>query len=125
MRSFFHLIVPCVVLQMGLMVCLRLLEGNLSAGRLIGLEKRAILQLFWASAQSVNGRPALGIPVSLCALMRRLDRCASLSVPLAFVGRISLPVGVGSPDCMACPGAESEFFLDRSGRILYDSQLRQ
>ena len=67
-RSFFRLIVPCVVLQMGLMVYLCLLEGNLSAGRLIGLEKRAILQLFWASAQSVSGRPALGIPWFMFAL---------------------------------------------------------
>ena len=67
-RSFFRLIVPCVVLQMGLMVYFCLLEGNLSAGRLIGLEKRAILQLFWASAQSVSGRPALGIPWFMFAL---------------------------------------------------------
>ncbi|MGN0773629.1 MAG: acyltransferase family protein [Candidatus Ventricola sp.] len=67
-RSFFQLIVPCAVVQMGLMVYLCLLEGNLSAGRLIGLEKRAILQLFWAGAQSVNGRPALGIPWFLFAL---------------------------------------------------------
>lgn len=61
-RSFFRLIVPCVAVQMGLMVYFCLLEGNLSAGRLIGLEKRALVQLFWASAQSVAGRPALGIP---------------------------------------------------------------
>ena len=67
-HSFFRLIVPCVVLQMGLMVYLCLLEGNLSAGRLIGLEKRAILQLFWASAQSVSGRPALGIPWFMFAI---------------------------------------------------------
>ena len=28
----------------------------------------------------------------VCALMQRLDGCAPLCVPLAFVGRISLPV---------------------------------
>ena len=67
-RSFFQLVVPCAVLQMGLMVYFCLLEGNLSADRLIGLEKRAILQLFWASAQSVDGRPALGIPWFMFAL---------------------------------------------------------
>ena len=67
-RSFFQLVVPCAALQMGLMVYFCMLEGNLSADRLIGLEKRAILQLFWASAQSVDGRPALGIPWFMFAL---------------------------------------------------------
>lgn len=44
------------------------------------------------------GPYGLGIPVSLCAsavvcaLMQRLDGCAPLSVPLAFVGCISLTV---------------------------------
>lgn len=67
-RSFFRLIVPCAAVQMGLMVYFCLLEGNLSADRLMGLEKRALLQLFWASAESVAGRPALGIPWFMFAL---------------------------------------------------------
>lgn len=61
-KSFFQLIVPCIIVQMGLMLYLYLLEGAPGAARLIGLEKRAILQLFWAGAVEHNGRPMLGIP---------------------------------------------------------------
>lgn len=67
-HSFFRLIVPCAAVQMGLMIYFYLLEGNPGAGRLMGLEKRALVQLFWAGAQSVGGRPALGIPWFLFAL---------------------------------------------------------
>lgn len=67
-RSFFRLIVSCAAVQMGLMIYFYLLEGNPGAGRLMGLEKRALVQLFWAGAQSVGGRPALGIPWFLFAL---------------------------------------------------------
>lgn len=67
-RSFFRLIVPCVAVQMGLMGYFYILEGNPGLGRLIGLEKHALMQLFWAAANGVNGRPALGIPWFMFAL---------------------------------------------------------
>ena len=134
-RSFFRLIVPCVVLQMGLMVYFCLLEGNLSAGRLIGLEKRAILQLFWASAQSVSGRPALGIPWFMFALFwgrmlfdllrMVLERHAALACVLVSAAGLAIGTAAYLPQSLdlamvsvlfLCAGAEPARAARRAAR---------